>query len=155
MTNIQWFKMLHFALTKYCKVYNILFEGHENLLEVMDEDSLQRTVDFVRTDPTYNTRRVGTRPSSNHDVLSEHEKLDLIYVSFEAMNLGRHGQIFCSDVKFSKWSSALAGFKKFKESVHHEDKRWQAVTRKEKLFDSDTKSLVSVRGNGNYNGHPG
>lgn len=39
-------------------------------MELIEVDSLQRTADFVLTDPPSSTRRFENRPSLDHDVFS-------------------------------------------------------------------------------------
>lgn len=63
---------------------------------------------------------------------------DFIKVCFKAMKHGSHGHIFCFDVQYSEWISALAGFK---ESYEYEDGQGRTVKSEEKNL--STKQRVS------------
>lgn len=95
VTDIDCFKLLHFALAKYCTVYDFPFPELENVLLLNYGVLLKNIVDFVLKKQSYNARRFSTLLSSKDDVLYKVEMIFLMEVCPEAMQLGSQGQSFC------------------------------------------------------------
>lgn len=70
MTKGERLKVLEFALAKYCKVFEVSIKELENIMQFMNADALQRSINFNLTGAPYNTRHSGNRSSSDYDVFS-------------------------------------------------------------------------------------
>lgn len=98
-------------LQNIAKFTKFLSRNLNSAIELMEWDSFLGTVNFVLTDPQYNTLRFGNRLDSDHAMFWKKNFLAFISFGSEAMSLGICGHIFCSNVRILEGISAQAEFK--------------------------------------------